>query len=187
MWIVLSLSILVVIVLLLEELILVKPHYTIQDSRPSAKLLETIEFPLTLLGMTITFVTFSRFSSVVLAGAVNAAGFLMCLGGLALRHYCKRTLGMHFTIGVVAPAVHTLVQSGPYKYLRHPAYLGFIVYCVGFPLVMCSWLGLLVVSLPAVAISLALVVLEEKTLSDELGEVYHEYQKRTARLIPGVW
>ena len=47
----------------------------------------------------------------------------------------------------VKPRLDTLVQSGPYRYVRHPVYLGMTVALVGATIVMRSWPGLIAVFL----------------------------------------
>jgi protein-S-isoprenylcysteine O-methyltransferase Ste14 len=81
---------------------------------------------------------------------------------------------------------HGVVDTGPYRYVRHPMYTGLILRTLGAPLLLGSWWGLC----PA-AILIALVVVrllfEERTLSSGL-EGYDRYIERVPyRLIPLVW
>jgi protein-S-isoprenylcysteine O-methyltransferase Ste14 len=81
---------------------------------------------------------------------------------------------------------HVAVDSGPYRYVRHPAYISSIVTWVAIPLLLGSaW------SLIPAAVTCGLIVLrtklEDQTLIDELTG-YSEYAQRTRyRLLPGVW
>lgn len=81
---------------------------------------------------------------------------------------------------------HTVITTGPYRFVRHPGYLGTILCYVFSPLLLGSWWGLI----PAFAASIVLIVrteLEDKTLQDELPG-YKEYTQQTRyRLIPGIW
>ena len=81
---------------------------------------------------------------------------------------------------------HTVVNSGPYRYVRHPAYVGMILVVLGAPLMLGSWWALI----PGVLSALLVIVrtaLEDKTLRAELPG-YRAYVQRTHyRLIPGVW
>ncbi len=183
----LALGLVASLALILEEFVLLRPVYSIAQSNTVTKAIETVAFPLQLLGMTVTLVTIGHFWAISLGGVINGLGLLLCMGALGLRYWCRRTLGRFFTIGVVTQRDHAVVQRGPYRFVRHPAYLGMMVYCLGFPLVMCSWLGLVVVSLPAIVTYLSLTVIEDRFLGAELGDPYREYQRHTARLIPGVW
>jgi len=81
---------------------------------------------------------------------------------------------------------HTVATGGPYRYVRHPGYLGSILFQIATPLI----LGSLWALIPGVLAALLLVVrtaLEDGTLQDEL-DGYNEYARRVRyRLLPGVW
>jgi protein-S-isoprenylcysteine O-methyltransferase Ste14 len=81
---------------------------------------------------------------------------------------------------------HRVVDSGPYAYLRHPMYAGALLFFIGAPLLLGSWCGL--AAAPVLAAVLAVrVVLEERTLANELPG-YRDYAARVRRrLIPGIW
>jgi protein-S-isoprenylcysteine O-methyltransferase Ste14 len=81
---------------------------------------------------------------------------------------------------------HTVIASGPYRYVRHPMYAGMIFYLFGAPLLLGSWWGLLwgCVLLGVFAIR---IQIEEGTLRRELPG-YNEYTARVRyRLVPRVW
>jgi protein-S-isoprenylcysteine O-methyltransferase Ste14 len=81
---------------------------------------------------------------------------------------------------------HTVCTTGPYRYVRHPMYVGVILFVLCFPLS----LGSLFTFIPASLIVVLFILrtsLEDKTLQEELPG-YKEYaQKVRYRLIPGVW
>jgi protein-S-isoprenylcysteine O-methyltransferase Ste14 len=81
---------------------------------------------------------------------------------------------------------HSVATGGPYRYVRHPGYVGFIIASLATPLA----LGSLWALIPAALAIIALVVrtaLEDRTLHEELPG-YAEYARRTRyRLMPGVW
>jgi len=81
---------------------------------------------------------------------------------------------------------HRVCCSGPYRCLRHPMYLGVIIFVSGFPLAMGSWYALI----PAVLVVILFVIrtaMEDQTLKKELPG-YREYAQRVRyRLIPGIW
>ena len=105
---------------------------------------------------------------------------------MLLRGWAVLTLGRSFTTVVVVRPEQEIIAAGPYRYLRHPSYLG--------PLILLFGLGL---TLGGLASAMALVVLpaivlvwrigvEEAVLRAELGSSYAEYCKGRARLIPGI-
>jgi protein-S-isoprenylcysteine O-methyltransferase Ste14 len=81
---------------------------------------------------------------------------------------------------------HTVVSSGPYNLVRHPAYAGTIVTSLAIPLL----LGSLWALIPALLATCQLIIrtaMEDKTLQKEL-EGYRDYAERVRyRLFPGVW
>jgi protein-S-isoprenylcysteine O-methyltransferase Ste14 len=81
---------------------------------------------------------------------------------------------------------HTVCSTGPYRYVRHPMYVGVILFVLCFPLS----LGSLYSFIPASIIVVLFIIrtsLEDKTLQEELPG-YKEYTQTVRyRLIPGVW
>jgi protein-S-isoprenylcysteine O-methyltransferase Ste14 len=81
---------------------------------------------------------------------------------------------------------HTVCTKGPYKYVRHPMYVGVILIIVCFPFS----LGSLYALIPAIIIVILFFIrtaLEDKTLQEELPG-YKEYAQQVRyRLIPGIW
>jgi protein-S-isoprenylcysteine O-methyltransferase Ste14 len=81
---------------------------------------------------------------------------------------------------------HEVVSDGPYRYVRHPMYVGIIVTVLCVPLVLGSFLALI----PAVLIVVLFVIrtaLEDRTLQEEL-EGYRAYARRVkSRLVPYIW
>ncbi len=80
----------------------------------------------------------------------------------------------------------TVVSSGPYRYVRHPMYAGFLLFAFGTALLLGSWWGLLG-ALLLIGIVARRAVLEERALRDEL-EGYSVYLTRVRyRLLPYFW
>jgi protein-S-isoprenylcysteine O-methyltransferase Ste14 len=81
---------------------------------------------------------------------------------------------------------HTVVQHGPYRFVRHPMYAARTVFIIGVALMLGSWIALV----PAALIALLLVLrtsLEDRMLTTELPG-YREYAKHVPeRLVPGLW
>ncbi len=117
----------------------------------------------------------------------SIAGLLSAWGAFPVRLAAKQALGKYYTINVAILKDHQLVDTGIYRYVRHPLYLGILMYYLGLPLIVNSAVGLFVVTLPATIGSLYRMGLEEKALISRFGERYLAYAERTARLIPYVW
>ncbi|MDY6865605.1 MAG: isoprenylcysteine carboxylmethyltransferase family protein [Halobacteriota archaeon] len=81
---------------------------------------------------------------------------------------------------------HKVVSTGPYKYVRHPGYIGMILLVLSLPLVIGSIYGLIPAGI-AIFLLIIRTSLEDKTLQLEL-DGYSEYAKKVKyRLLPGVW
>lgn len=77
----------------------------------------------------------------------------------------------------------TLATSGPYRYVRHPQYVGFVLILVGFLL---QWPTLLTITMFPILLIMywRLSLREEAEVEEELGDVYREYANRVPRFIP---
>jgi len=90
------------------------------------------------------------------------------------------------TVRIQTERGHRVIDTGPYHFVRHPGYVGFIGWFLSAPMILGSWWAFL----PAILSVFAIVIrtaLEDQTLRNELTG-YEEYTKRVQfRLIPGVW
>ncbi len=81
---------------------------------------------------------------------------------------------------------HQAITVGPYRYVRHPMYLGMCLLDTGLPLLFGSWLGLAVSGLMILMVGIR-TTLEDKTLQREL-QGYADYVRQVHyRLVPGIW
>ena len=113
-------------------------------------------------------------------------GIILMNAGLALRLYSMSVLGQFFTYDVAIHTGQTVVETGPYRFIRHPSYTGALLAVLGVGLAIGNWAGLVVLfGLMAVAYTYRIQV-EETVLTEALGESYEEYKRRTKRLIPFV-
>ena len=111
-------------------------------------------------------------------------GILLIYAGIALRLYAIIVLGAFFTTAVAVAAGQTVVETGPYRLIRHPAYTGFLLTLLGFALSLTNWLSLLVIMGCALTGLSYRIHVEERVLQEHLGQPYQEYMRRTKRLIP---
>jgi protein-S-isoprenylcysteine O-methyltransferase len=127
------------------------------------------------------------------AAAINAAPALRQLGialfvaGLALRWYAIVHLGRFFTVNVSIAADHRLIDTGPYRIVRHPSYTGALMAFLGLGLCMANWVSLLSLLVPICLVFLRRIQVEEAVLSEALGDQYRDYMRRTKRLIPAIY
>lgn len=115
------------------------------------------------------------------------AGIVTMLAGYLLRLGALLTLGETFTQHVALHEDHQVVDRGPYRWVRHPAYTGAIGTYVGIGLALGNWVSLVLTTASALAGYGYRVRVEEGFLRREL-EGYESYIEETPyRLVPFVW
>ena len=115
--------------------------------------------------------------------AVFIFGLVLMLAGMALRWYSIRVLGASFTVDVATRPGQEVVESGPYRWVRHPSYTGALVTVLGI-LLCCLNLASLAAIVVAAAGYAYRIRVEERALATDLGPAYRDYMRRTKRLIP---
>jgi len=106
--------------------------------------------------------------------------------GLWLRYRGSQLLGNQFTRHVAVSSSIELVSNGPYRYLRHPLYLGLFVITIAFPIYIGNFLALLL-ALPLLGIVFSWRMhLEEKALRKVLPH-YANWAKQRYRFIPFIY
>jgi protein-S-isoprenylcysteine O-methyltransferase Ste14 len=110
---------------------------------------------------------------------------LLLVAGIVLRIWSIIHLGRFFTVDVTIQEGQRVIQSGPYRYVRHPSYAGSILALVGLACLTFNWLGFVVIIACSLVAYTLRISVEEKVLYQNLGEEYREYAERTKRLIPG--
>jgi protein-S-isoprenylcysteine O-methyltransferase Ste14 len=128
-----------------------------------------------------------RFAALPARELFTIAGVTIFILALAFRMYAIWRLGRFFTVNVAIAADHQLIDSGPYRFVRHPSYTGALFAFLGIALTMGNWLSLLVVMLPVFAVFVYRMNVEERALISGLGDSYRAYITRTKRLIPFVY
>ena len=81
---------------------------------------------------------------------------------------------------------HAVATAGPYRFIRHPAYVGTILFELAVPVLLASWWSLIPGGLNAVCFVLR-TSLEDRTLQDELPGYKDYAQGVRYRLLPGIW
>lgn len=115
------------------------------------------------------------------------AGVVLFLVGSVFINWAM-IVNTHFetTVRIQNDRGHKVITAGPYKIVRHPGYVGAILWAVATPLIIGSVVGFI----PAGIAGLVLIIrtwLEDKTLHSELNG-YVEYAERIKyRLFPGIW
>jgi protein-S-isoprenylcysteine O-methyltransferase Ste14 len=122
-------------------------------------------------------------ASIPLPGWLRWAGVGIGVLGGCLLVWTLRTLGPNLTDTVVTRKAHTLVTSGPYRYVRHPFYGGAALATLANGLAAANWF-LLVTSALVIVLFAIRTRTEEQKLIDRFGESYRVYMARTGRFLP---
>jgi protein-S-isoprenylcysteine O-methyltransferase len=109
---------------------------------------------------------------------------VLLLAGLALRWVAILTLGKLFTVDVAIHTGHSVVESGLYRFVRHPSYTGLLLAFLGLGVAYANWLSIIFLLVPITLAVVNRVIKEENALLAALGAPYAEYCSRTKRFIP---
>jgi protein-S-isoprenylcysteine O-methyltransferase Ste14 len=119
--------------------------------------------------------------------AIFWTGIALMIGGIVLRQTAIRTLGKYFTFTVRVRQEQPVVDFGPYRWIRHPSYTGALLTMAGVGLALTNWASLVLILLAGAVGYTYRISVEERALSETLGEPYAAYMRRTWRLIPFIF
>jgi protein-S-isoprenylcysteine O-methyltransferase len=111
-------------------------------------------------------------------------GPILMLAAIALRMSAAVSLGRFYTRTLRTAADQPVVRDGPYRFVRHPGYLGTLLMWTGFGICTRDWL---IGALCGTGMWLAYrrrIAAEEAMLVDQLGDAYREYMRTTPALLP---
>lgn len=111
-------------------------------------------------------------------------GIFLVLCGLFFRWEAIRKLSGQFTVKVSIMEDHKLINTGVFKYIRHPSYLGMVMYFSGVGLMMHEIISLTILVLLPLSAIIVRIIVEEKALENHFKEDYTNYKKTSWRLIP---
>ncbi len=116
-----------------------------------------------------------------------AIGAILTIVGLIIRINSILTLKQHFTYTVTKIESHELIETGLYKIIRHPGYLGQLMIFVGVATSLSNWLSIILMIIPVSLGYIYRIRVEEQFMILQMGQKYIDYQKRTKRLIPMIY
>ena len=113
-------------------------------------------------------------------------GTTILIGYIALFAWTHAALGKNWSGFLELYTEHSLVVTGPYRFIRHPMYAAFILSGIGFFVLSANWFvgGLYLVI--AILMYLDRVGPEEQMMIDRFGDEYRRYMEKTGRLVPSV-
>lgn len=113
----------------------------------------------------------------------NSLGIALTALGLAFALWARVYLGTNWSGAVTVKVGHKLVRTGPYRWVRHPIYLGMILGMLGTALVRHQLRGAIAVVLAYVGFKLKSKI-EEQTMSATFGTAYADYISTTGAILP---
>ena len=116
-----------------------------------------------------------------------AIGLVLMSAGIAIRQWSVALLGRFFTVDVRVHPGQTVVEGGPYRWVRHPSYTGLIITFLGLGLALGNWAALAVLAVVPTAGLVLRIHSEERALLAGLGEPYRRFAATRAHLFPGLW
>jgi protein-S-isoprenylcysteine O-methyltransferase Ste14 len=122
-------------------------------------------------------------TSVQLPVWLRWVGVAISIIAAMLLFWMFKTLGDNITDTVVTRHKHTLVTSGPYRWIRHPLYSFATLFTLGLSLVTTRWSVAILACLAFVLLAIRTRIEEEKLL-ERFGEEYQAYRQRTGKFFP---
>jgi protein-S-isoprenylcysteine O-methyltransferase Ste14 len=114
------------------------------------------------------------------------SGSLLAVAGVALVQRSRGELGPAWSFVPKADQATGLVTTGPYRFVRHPIYLGLTLVAMGEALAFGSWPAVMIVLFGIVPTFAWRAHAEEKLLSRTFGERYAVYRQRSKMIVPYV-
>ncbi len=119
--------------------------------------------------------------------ALQAAGLLIFFLGSVLFIWARRALGHFYSGHVSVIEGQPLMQCGPYRLIRHPAYAGYLLITLGLALGYSSLAGFASILLLLLPSMMYRIRVEDKLLAEHFGASFADYARRVKRLLPRIW
>ena len=118
--------------------------------------------------------------------ALGVLGCAIAVTGSVLVWKSRVELGAAWSLLPKAGEQTGVVTSGPYRFVRHPIYLGLSVLAVGQAVAFSSGPAFLIVAAGVIPSFVWRAREEERLLISLFGEVYVAYRKKTKMIVPHV-
>jgi protein-S-isoprenylcysteine O-methyltransferase Ste14 len=115
---------------------------------------------------------------------LSAAGALLGVYTFVLRGQARKALDRMFSLHVDIREHHTLVQTGPYRRIRHPIYLGTILEVIAAAFLLNAWIPGIIGLVVMTIVLRRRIRIEEQAMEEKFGEAWRQYRLRTGLLWP---
>jgi protein-S-isoprenylcysteine O-methyltransferase Ste14 len=163
------------------------------SKRPDAKSAESrksraVHEYLLLAGLVLLFTPIPGLTGQFVPDTLTTAaiGLGIQLAGMLFYFWSRTYLGRLWSGQIVIMQDHQLIETGPYRLLRHPLYTGFIGMFVGTAIVSGQYHALVGVAFCIVAYARK-IPMEEAALRAEFGEAFDVYRQKRWAFIPWVY
>jgi protein-S-isoprenylcysteine O-methyltransferase Ste14 len=167
-----------------------QPRFSVKESRKK-KLSDRNTVWLILIvsavGQIISLIEWAYFPNHLFVDWFTILGALMLIGGTTFRLHAIRTLGKFFTSIVQVKEEHRIIETGPYKVLRHPSYTGAYIAMLGCALFLHSIGGIITFGIGMLLVYRLRIDVEEAALINRFQEDYKKYQRKTYKMFPYIW
>jgi protein-S-isoprenylcysteine O-methyltransferase Ste14 len=126
-------------------------------------------------------------ADLALPAALAWGGIGVAACGMAIRAWAMGTLGRYFTATLQLQRDQPIIDRGPYRWIRHPSYLGGDLALVGVGLTCGTLPSALLMAVPFIAAHVWRIPIEERMLAQTRGDQWPPYRARTWRMLPYVW
>lgn len=116
----------------------------------------------------------------------TALSILLTWSGTAFAFWARHTIGRNWSATVTLKQKHELIANGPYAFVRHPIYTGFLTAILGTAIGI-GELGSIIAFVVCVCTYVLKLKVEERLLTSHFGNQYEDYKKNTKALVPFVW
>lgn len=124
-------------------------------------------------------------TQLIVPSLVRWIGVIICILMIFMITWVGIHLGRQVSGTLEIKESHTLVSSGPYKYIRHPMYLVYFIFNLGLFLVCGNLIALVIILMGLIVVASRMRV-EEQMMIEQFGNEYREYMHRTGRFFPPV-
>jgi len=130
---------------------------------------------------------FFRYPASLQWNTLTTVALAAMLAGLGLRIWAVLTLGRFFTWFITVYEDHQLIRSGPFRFIRHPAYGGAWLLFVATMLFLHAWVAAALSLVFQLFAYVRRIRYEEALMIERLGESYKTYTREVNALIPLLW
>jgi protein-S-isoprenylcysteine O-methyltransferase Ste14 len=153
---------------------------------------ENLLLAISFTGLFLTPVTyvatgFPSFADYAFVPGLAGLGTLVFALSLWLFHATHRELGRNWSISLKLRDDHKLVETGVYRYVRHPMYTAFWLWAIAQCLLLPNWIAGPAGLVGFGTLFFGRVGREEMLMLETFGENYRDYMRTTARIVPWIY